>query len=229
MIYISILIASYNCEKKISDTIKSAYLACKKENIKFEIVVVDDNSSDQTFNILKKIKNKFKFLTIFKNKKNIGFSYSILKAARIAKGEKIKILHSSDIESTKDIQNYLKSSKTYDMVLTNFIDKRKLFRKILSQFCSKCFCIVSGKNIKYFNSSILCNRRSFLDQYPENFKGNFFLSIIIAKLLLMNRSYTEVEVSQKHPKTGSKAVSLVNLYCFFHALMIVLAFRIFNK
>ncbi len=229
MIYISILIASYNCEKKISDTIKSAYLACKKENIKFEIVIVDDNSSDQTFNILKKIKKQFNFLKIYRNKENNGFSYSILKAAKIAKGKRIKILHSSDIETSKDIQNYLKNSKNYDMVLTNFIDKRKLFRKILSQFCSKCFSIVSGKNIKYFNSSILCDRKSFLEVYPKNFKGNFFLSIIISKLLLMNRSYTEVKVLQKHPKTGSKAVSLVNLYCFFYALMIVLTFRIFNK
>ena len=229
MIYISILIASYNSEKKILSTLKSASLACKKEKVNYEIVVVDDCSSDQTFFYLEKISKKFKNLKIFKNKTNLGFSYSILKAARLAKGYKIKILHASNIESSKDIQNYLEKSKNFEVILTDFIDKRKLFRKILSILCSRCFSIVSGKYIKYFNSSILCNRKSFLKFFPKNFKGNFFLSVIISKLLLSKRTFAEVRVLQKHPKTGSKALSFVNLYCFFYALMIVFMFRIFNK
>lgn len=226
---ISFLIAAYNCEKVIISTLKSASNACKQQTIKLEIVVIDDFSTDQTFRILEKYKKKNKYLKIFKNKTNLGFAKSIYKAAKKAKGEKIKILHSSNIEHSKDIQNYIIKSHKDDFVLTYFIDKRNIFRKILSRFCSICFSLVSGKHIRYFNSSVLCNRLNFLEFYPKNFKGNFFLSVIISKLLISNYSYDEVKVYQKHPKTGSRAVSFINLISFFHALMIVFSFRLFKK
>tara|TARA_Y100000389_G_C17444208_1_gene510554 strand:- start:1439 stop:2125 length:687 start_codon:yes stop_codon:yes gene_type:complete len=223
---ISFLIATYNNEKKIIETIKSASRSCRIIKLNFEIVVIDDCSSDKTYKILTKLKKKNKFLKILKNKENLGFSKSIFKAAKKAKGKNIKILHAANIENSKDIQSYLKKSKTYQVVLTYFIDKRIFFRRILSRTCSLFFSVASGKYIKYFNSSLLCNRRDFINFYPKNFSGNFFLSVIISKLLISNYTYTEVKVYQKHPKKGSKAVSLVNLKSFFHALMIVFLFRL---
>ena len=226
---ISFLIAAYNCEKIITSTIRSAVVACKLKNIKFEIIVVDDFSSDQTYQKLEEFKKRNKYLKIFKNKKNLGFAKSIHKAAKKAKGFKIKILHSSNIEHSSDIKNYIIKSYKYDFVLTNFIDKRNIFRKILSRFCSTCFSLVSGNHIRYFNSSVLCSRLNFLKFYPKGFKGNFFLSVIISKLLILNYSYYEIKVHQKHPKKGSKAVSIVNLFSFLQALLIVFFFRLFKK
>ena len=223
---ISFLIAAHNSEKKILETIKSASIASHKAKLNFEIIVIDDCSTDKTFYILSELKKKKKFLKIFKNKKNLGFSKSIFKAAKKATLKNIKILHAANIESSSDIKKYLIRSKTNQLVLTNFIDKRSFFRKILSLTCSKIFSLISGNNIRYFNSALLCNRNDFLKFYPKNFKGNFFLSVIISKMLILDYTHSEVTVYQKHPKKGSKAVSVVNLVSFFQALMIVFLYRL---
>ena len=57
----------------------------------FEIVIIDDCSTDKTFEVLIDLKKKKKYLKIFKNKKNFGFSKSILRAAKKATGKNIKI------------------------------------------------------------------------------------------------------------------------------------------
>lgn len=227
MVNISFLIATYNNEKKIFQTISSASKACIKSKVKYEIIVVDDCSKDNTYLKLRN-KKKNKYLKVYKNRVNSGFSKSIFYAASRAKGKNIKILHASNIENENDIRKYLLKSKSNQIVLTNFVDRRSYFRKILSRFCSNCFALVSGKCIKYFNSSLLCSRKDFLKFYPKNFKGNFFLSVIISKLLILDYTFSEVRVIQKHPKKGSKAVSLLNLVSFFHALIIVFFFRLFK-
>jgi len=225
---ISFLIATYNSEKIVSETIQSAVDACRNAKFSFEIIIIDDCSTDKTFDILKDLKKKKKYLKIFQNKKNFGFSKSIFRAAKNATGKNIKILHASNIENSRDIRRYLIKSKIYPVILTYFIDRRNFFRKTLSRVCSICFSLISGRNIRYFNSALLCNRKNFISLYPKNFKGNFFLSIIISKLLILNNKYFEVKVYQKHPKHRSKAISLVNLFSFFYALIIIFLFRLVN-
>ena len=229
MTKLSYLISTYNSKKKILNTIQSACYASKKEKIKYEIIVIDDCSKDDTYKLLTEQLKKNTFLKILKNKNNLGFARSILRAAKFASGDKIKILHASNIENSYDIRKYIRKSKIFDIVLTNFIDKRNFFRRILSMFCSNMFCIFSGKKIKYFNSSILCKRNLFLKFYPKNLRGNFFLSVIISNFLIRGYKFIEVKVHQKHPKKGSKAVSLSNLFAFFHALFLVFKLRFIKK
>ena len=50
----------------------------------FEIIVVDDASTDNSINILNAFRRNVK---IIKNKKNIGVAKSVNKAVKIAKGE----------------------------------------------------------------------------------------------------------------------------------------------
>ena len=62
---ISIVTACFNEEKKIKKTINSWLKYFKQDLIfkKFEIIITDDGSHDETFNILKKLKKKNTFTT----------------------------------------------------------------------------------------------------------------------------------------------------------------------
>ena len=71
---LSIIICTYNSSKYLNDCFKSLFL---KNNGKHEIVVIDDNSSDNTIKIFKKWKKKFTFFSINSTKKKIeGFILS---------------------------------------------------------------------------------------------------------------------------------------------------------
>ena len=49
----------------------------EKNNIKYEIIIINDGSEDDTQKRLNKLKSKFRLIKIIKNKKNFGKSYSL--------------------------------------------------------------------------------------------------------------------------------------------------------
>lgn len=95
MIEVSVVIPNYNSEKTIKKCVKSV-LANKGDN--FEVLVIDDKSTDKSRDILKKIKDKK--LKVIQNKKNSGASYSRNFGIKNSKGEIVILLDSdSYVES----------------------------------------------------------------------------------------------------------------------------------
>ena len=99
-IKISILIPVFNEQNTIQE-ILAKVLAQKKYNK--EIIVIDDNSSDQTKKILKN--NFSENITLIENEKNYGKGYCIKKGIKNASGE-IVIIQDADLEY--DPSDYIK-------------------------------------------------------------------------------------------------------------------------
>jgi len=105
---ISVVIPNYNGEnlikKNLNKVAETIYNFAKKKNKKAEIVVVDDNSQDNSIEELEKIKKnwdgKLK-IKVIKNDKNYGFSTTANNGVRIANGE-ILILLNTDITPEND-------------------------------------------------------------------------------------------------------------------------------
>ena len=74
------LIPCFNCEKFIFKNSKKLIKEINKNKINYELLFLNDGSSDNTLNELKKIKSLDKNIKIISNKKNFGKS-SILKMA----------------------------------------------------------------------------------------------------------------------------------------------------
>lgn len=84
---ISVVIAAYNEEKRIGDSLVKIYDYLKKHNHDFEIIVIDDGSNDGTLNLLMEYSKKIPNFIILKNKGNKGKGYSIKKGILKSKGD----------------------------------------------------------------------------------------------------------------------------------------------
>ena len=91
---ISIAIPVYNEEKTVQEVIEKVKKL--KLPIKKEIIVVDDGSSDGSFEIIKKIK-KEKEIKILRHKKNLGKGAAIKTALKHSTGD-IFIVQDADLE-----------------------------------------------------------------------------------------------------------------------------------
>ena len=226
---ISFLIPAYNCEKSINDTVRAAIDAISKLQYNIEIIIVDDFSCDSTLEKIKRIKKKYDFVKIIKNSKNLGFALSILKTLDYVTGDYIKALHAGNIENSNQILSLLKAINQNDFILTDPVDNRSFFRRSLSRICSKILCIVSNKNIKYFNSGLVCKTNLFKKFYTEgNLYGNFTISLLVAKLLIFKYKYVEVKVNYRHPLKSSNSLKFSNLLSFISVIMIILKVRLKN-
>ena len=82
---LSIVIPVYNEEKNIVPTIKNIYSAIRNLNLKIEILIINDGSTDDTNKKLNILKKNYKEIKIYKNKINRGFGFSFKLGLKLAK------------------------------------------------------------------------------------------------------------------------------------------------
>jgi len=100
---VSVCIPSYNIEKYIAKTIESVLSQTHED---FELVIVDDHSSDSTLDIIKRYKDdRIRWVV---NEKNLGPQDNWNKALKEAKGKYIKILCHDDFLYASCLQDQLK-------------------------------------------------------------------------------------------------------------------------
>lgn len=105
-VQLSIVICNFNTKDLLQTTLSSIYSHVM--NISFEVIVVDDASTDDS---VKMIKQNFQNVILLQNSMNLGYSKSCNRGTKIAKGAYILHLN-SDVEFEKDVDfgevlNYL--------------------------------------------------------------------------------------------------------------------------
>ena len=151
---VSIVIPVYNRELYIEDAIRSA-ISQTYQNI--EIIIVDNCSTDSTWDILNEWEKKDNRIKIFQNDSNIGPVLNWNECFRHASGEYIKILWSDDWISHKFVEKCLYVfEKNTAFVLSGYQIVAK--KMVLSE-------VVFKKNIysvlEYLNNILLYNREGF--------------------------------------------------------------------
>ena len=140
----SILIPTFNSAKTIQDTIDSIRL---QKFTSYEIIVIDNNSTDHTIQILKKNKlPNIKFII----EKDEGIYDAINKGILNARGDIISLLHSDDIyynSSALQIISEIFDQKKIDIVYGDLVYvKKNNLNKIIRYW--KCSSFYSGRFLK---------------------------------------------------------------------------------
>ena len=91
---VSVVMSVYNDELTIEKSIESIINQTYKE---LELLILDDASSDESLKIINKYKNKYNFIRVFKNQKNIGLTYSLNKLINASQGEYVARQDSDDV------------------------------------------------------------------------------------------------------------------------------------
>lgn len=117
---VSIIIVNYNTINILVDCIESVYQ--KTKDICFEIIVVDNNSSDNSQQILK---DKFKDVIYLSLPENVGFGRANNNGVEISKGRNIFFLNPDTIllnNAVKILSDELDSNDDYGVVGGNLFD-----------------------------------------------------------------------------------------------------------
>lgn len=114
---LSIVIVSYNTKKITENCINSINRSLTNTKIKYEIVVVDNNSQDGSAQILEKItQDKANHLVYFQTGTNLGFGRGNNIGVEKAKGKYILLLNSDTIILNRSIEKlfyfYVANEKT---------------------------------------------------------------------------------------------------------------------
>ena len=230
---LSIIIPCYNEEKTIKELILKVKKSVNLLNIENEIILIDDNSTDGTKDILKNELNN-SIDKIIHNPKNLGKGYSIKKGVELAKGEFI-LIQDADLEY--DPKDYSKLIKPLQNNITDVV------------FGSR-FIGTNEKRVLYFWHSvgnkfltILSNMFSNLNLTDMEVGYKVFKSEIIKSIKLEeNRFGFEPEITAKIAKLKIRIYEVgINYYGRkyeegkkitwrdgFSAIRCILKYNIFN-
>jgi glycosyltransferase involved in cell wall biosynthesis len=171
---ISVIMSVYNGMPYLKEAVKSILSQSYRT---FEFIIVDDASTDGSWDYLKNIKDER--LTLIKNKKNRGLSASLNKALKIAKGKYIARMDADDISKRTRIEaqiNFLEKNPKIALCGTwaKKIDKDG---KIIGNMLYPISPEEIKKKIALFNPIIhpsIMARKTFFDKlggYREEFDG----------------------------------------------------------
>jgi len=116
--FLSVIIPAYNEEKRLLPTLERVCEYLSTKDFPYEVVVVDDGSTDNTLQITKSIANKNNHINILSNERNSGKGYSVRRGMLSARGEYVFFTDadlSTPIEEIEKCLPYLVNG--YDVVI----------------------------------------------------------------------------------------------------------------
>lgn len=141
---ISIIIPLYNCEKYIKRAIKSI----EDNNLpNYEIIVVDDCSTDNSFKIVNECKKKNNNIKLYKNLKNMGAGFTKNRGISYSTGEYIGFLDSDDYVDSSFYSKMLDvaDKQNSDIVISDIVIKSDT-ETYVSIYDENIFCNQKGIN-----------------------------------------------------------------------------------
>lgn len=133
---LSIVVPLYNESENIPILYTEIKNAMRKLNKKYEVIFIDDGSTDRSFEELEKIYKTNKFIKIIKFRKNFGQSAAINSGFFHSKGDVVMVMDADLQNDPKDIPKLLdRLNEGYDVVsgwrfVRNDPVSKKLFSKI---------------------------------------------------------------------------------------------------
>ncbi|MED5578497.1 MAG: glycosyltransferase [Nitrospinota bacterium] len=229
-IEISFFIPCLNEEDNIGKTIECVIEVMKNMNMKYEILIVDDNSSDDTVNKITEEMNKNKnvIINLVKNLVTRGLGRNYFLASHKALGKHYMLVNGDAAETNETIRDIVTQKGNADMIIPYFgkNDSRVLLRRFLSVSFTFLVNIISGNRIKYYNGPVL-HKTVNVKTFRSETIGFAYQAELICYLLNEKTTYIEIQVENSDREKGvSKAFTIKNILSVGNAVFHILLRRI---
>jgi len=227
---LSIIIPAYNEEKNIKNVLKNLFLSSIIIKDKYEIIIVNDGSTDKTKEIINSFDNKKK-LKILSLKKNVGFGKAFLYGLKKAKGDRIVMIQGDNAWNSKNLKKLFQvyNDKNIDLLIqynSKMLSTRGIVRTLLSKTFTKILNILTKKNIIYHNG-IQVHQKKILNKIKIKEYHYCFQPEILLKTIKYYKNIKYIDMQSQEREYGfSKAFNIKNIksvFIFFKKI-----YRIYN-
>ena len=204
---ISVILPVYNEEGRLRQVIEDLanFLQNQVTFERYEIVVVDDGSKDNTSRVLREMDGRIPYLKIVTHGKNLGYGRTLMSGIKISQYPLVFFIDADGQFKIEGINGMCAYLDSYD-IITGYRYKRKdvFYRVILGKFYSFLVFLLFGLRLKDINCGFKLFKREILNEESIRCKNGAFYTEVLLKA--KNRGCRIKEVSVEHfPRLSGKA------------------------
>ncbi len=209
---LSIVVPLYNEEENVPILIEKIVTEMSEESFNYEIICVDDGSSDRTFDSLKKLATKNQNIRVVKFRKNYGQTPAMVAGIKQAVGEIIITMDGDLQNDPSDIKTLVeKIYEGYDIVV-GWRHKRQdklISRKIPSVIANWIIGKVTGVPIKDNGCSLKAYRSEIIKNVPLYSEMHRFIPAMAS---ITGSKIAQVRVKHHARQFGESKYGLSRVY-----------------
>jgi dolichol-phosphate mannosyltransferase len=182
MTHLSVVIPVLNEETLIQELINRVTLNCEEITNDYEVIIVDDGSTDNTWLKISDISNLNKKITGLRFSRNFGHHYALTAGLHETNGEWV-IVMDGDLQDRPEVipELYKKSQEGYEVVFVSRINRpEKIYYRVLQKIFYWFLKKLSGLNFDSSQANFSIINRKVVDSFksfPEN--ARFYGSTIL--------------------------------------------------
>ena len=204
---LQILMPVHNEGKYIKNHITKVNNVLKKK-IKFSFLICEDGSSDNTLEILKRLKKKFKIRLLSKKEKQ-GYSTAVMSGIKIANADYLLIMDSDGQCDPRQILKFWNVRKKADLIVGYRIKRRDfLYRKFFSDFAKLVYSFFFKVKLKdpsfafsLIRKDVYKSLQNFTPSMPEGFFWEYN-----ARAIYKGYKILEIGINHKKRKHGDTQI-----------------------
>jgi dolichol-phosphate mannosyltransferase len=213
---LSIVIPARNEEGCIISTVEHLHLELKLQNVPHEIVVVDDGSTDRTWELLTELAKRVPEVAPVRNQPLHGFGRAVIAGLNQMKGDSVVIMMADESDDCRDVVRYWQElNKGWDCVFGSrfvkgggVIDYPKI-KLMLNRTANLFLRIVFGIRLNDTTNAFKMYRREAVEGCRPLISPHFNLTVELPlKAIVRGYSWTVVPITWRNRRTGEAKLKI---------------------
>ena len=204
---LSLVIPVFNEEENIMQLYDEILETMEGLNIDYEVLFIDDGSTDETQSLLKKIQEEDPHIKIIIFRRNFGQTAALSAGFDIAKGNVIIPMDGDLQNDPNDIPRFLEKIKEYDIV-SGWRKNRKdnsLSRRLPSSIANRLISLITGVKLKDYGCTMKAYRKEVIKNIKLYGEMHRFIPAIASGI---GATYCEISTNHRPRKYGSSNYGL---------------------
>ncbi|MFN3850271.1 MAG: glycosyltransferase family 2 protein [Spirosomataceae bacterium] len=229
---LSVVIPAYNEQESIPETLKALYGTLKKYNIDHEIWVTNDNSKDNTLQVLQELQKEIPTLVFETNKGPNGFGYAVRYGLERFSGDCVAVFMADMSDDPEDLVKYYNTmiEQNVDAVFgSRWIKGGKVIdyppvKKIVNRVANMIIKMFIGIKYNDTTNAFKLYKRETMEGLKPFLSPHFNLTVELPlKTIVRGYTYAVVPNSWTNRKYGESKLKIkemgsryffILMYCF---------------